>query len=63
VPAEDAKALADAVLQLYRMPVIEREKLGNNGRIYYKEHFDHDKLVVELINHFQVVLQNRKELS
>ena len=63
VPAEDAKALADAVLQLYRMPVIEREKLGNNGRIYYKEHFDHDKLIVDLVNHFQVALENRKALS
>jgi glycosyltransferase involved in cell wall biosynthesis len=63
VPAEDAKKLADAVLQLYRMSAIERERLGSNGRHYYKEHFDHDKLVVELINHFQAVLQNRGELS
>ena len=63
VPAEDAKALASAVLKLYLMPVKERERLGNNGRYYYKEHFNHDKLVAELINHFQVVLKERKELS
>ena len=27
VPAENAKALAEAVLELYEMPMIEREKL------------------------------------
>jgi glycosyltransferase involved in cell wall biosynthesis len=63
VPAEDAKALSVAVLKLYGMSLLEREKLGDNGRNYYKEHFDNDKLVPELINHFQMVLQNRKELS
>lgn len=63
VPAEDAKALTAAVLKLYLMPVKERERLGNNGRYYYKERFNHDKLVVELINHFEGVLKERKELS
>ena len=51
------------MLKLYLMPVKERERLGNNGRYYYKEHFNHDKLVAELINHFQGVLKERKELS
>ncbi len=60
VPAEDAKKLADAVLQLYRMSVIDRERLGRNGQHYYKEHFDHDKLMVELIGLFEAVLQNKK---
>ena len=63
VPAEDSKELSVAVLKLYRMSYIERETLGGNGRNYYKEHFDNDKLVPELINHFQMVLQNKKELS
>ena len=62
VPAEDAKALADAVLELYRMSSVERDRLGSNGRCYYEEHFDHDALVDELIKHFQVVLQDRKEV-
>lgn len=35
VPAEDAKALADAVLRLYGMTPAEREKFGLNGRCYY----------------------------
>lgn len=55
VPAEDAKALADAVLQLYAMAPMERDKLGSNGRRYYKAHFGHDQLVDELIGHFETV--------
>ena len=50
VPAEDTTALAEAILRLYRMSVEEREKIGQNGRAYYKEHFDHDRLVEQLID-------------
>ena len=51
VPAQDAKALAAAVLQLYQMSPEERANLGANGRRYFKAHFDHDKLVDELMAH------------
>lgn len=51
IPAGDAVALADAVLKLYRMSAKEREIMGQNGRTYYREHFDHDRLVEELIDH------------
>lgn len=50
IPAEDTTALAEAILRLYRMSVEEREKIGQNGRAYYKEHFDHDRLVEQLID-------------
>lgn len=50
VPAENASALAEAVLRLYRMPAKEREALGQNGRVYYKEHFDHNQLVDQLVD-------------
>ena len=53
VPAQDAKALAAAVLQLYRMSPEERAHLGTNGRRYFKAHFDHDKLVNELMAHLR----------
>jgi glycosyltransferase involved in cell wall biosynthesis len=53
VPAQDAKGLAAAVLQLYRMPAEERAQLGANGRRYFKAHFDHDKLVDELMAHLR----------
>lgn len=61
VPAEDANALADAILHLYRLSPEEREKMGENGRRYYQEHFDHEHLVDELIGHFQAVSRGRKE--
>ncbi|MDA7926712.1 glycosyltransferase family 4 protein [Verrucomicrobiales bacterium] len=52
-PAEDAAALADAVLKLYKMSESDRNELGENGRKYYEAHFDHDKLVDDLIGHFE----------
>jgi glycosyltransferase involved in cell wall biosynthesis len=60
VPAGDGNALAEAVLKLYKMAPMERERLGNNGRSYYKEHFDHDSLINQLIRHFEVVLHDGK---
>lgn len=50
--AEDSSALADAVLKLYGMPASEREYMGNKGRIYFQAHFDHDRLVGQLIDYF-----------
>jgi glycosyltransferase involved in cell wall biosynthesis len=56
IPAEDATALADAVLRLYRMSTEDRETMGQNGRAYYKAHFDHDRLVEQLINQLQELI-------
>lgn len=58
VPAEDARGLAAAVLRLYEMPSDERAAMGANGRRYFKEHFDHDRLIDELIGHFRVFSKN-----
>jgi glycosyltransferase involved in cell wall biosynthesis len=55
VPAEDGPALAEAVLQLQRMSITEREEMGRNGRVYFREHFDHDRLVDRLIEHLSTV--------
>ena len=54
-PAEDAEALADIILQLYRLPPDEQRKMGNNGRRFYQKHFDHDFLIDQLIGHLQLV--------
>lgn len=59
VPAEDGKALAEAILRFYAMEPEERARLGQNGRRYYQEHFDHDQLVDQLIGYFQEVSQLR----
>lgn len=52
-PAEKADDLADAILMLYKMDPVERDSLGENGRRYYQEHFNHNRLVDQLIGHFQ----------
>ena len=39
-PAEDPRALAEAVLTLYRMPEQERRDMGIRGRRYFEEHFE-----------------------
>ncbi len=62
-PAEDASALADTILHLYRLSAGEREKMGENGRRYYQQHFDHDRLVDELVKHLQSVVQDRKDMQ
>jgi glycosyltransferase involved in cell wall biosynthesis len=61
VPAQDAKALAAAILQLYQMPSEDRARLGSNGRRYFKAHFDHDKLVDKLIAHFRATSKTEEE--
>ena len=47
-PAEDADALAEAVLRLYEMSPEEREAMGRRGRTYFEEHFERDKLLDRL---------------
>lgn len=47
-PAQDADALAEAVLELYRMPTDEREEMGRKGREYFEEHFEREKLLDRL---------------
>jgi len=60
VPAEDAKGLAEAILTIYRMNCEERLQLGKNGRAYFKENFDEDTLVNDLIKHFESVITKDK---
>ncbi|QDD66452.1 glycosyltransferase WbuB [Herbaspirillum seropedicae] len=63
VPAENATALAQAILQLYEMPESEREKMGGNGRRFYQEHFNHDVLVDQLIEHLAKAAHKGKEIQ
>jgi glycosyltransferase involved in cell wall biosynthesis len=60
VPAEDSEALAEAILKLYALPQEAREKIGNNARNYYRQHFDHEKLVSELIVRLSAVSKSKK---
>lgn len=59
VPAEDSAALADAILKLHSMPAVDRDRLGENGRRYYRQHFDHQQLVGDLIGHLSKVMKEK----
>jgi len=54
-PAGDGKALATAVLQMYSMPLTEREKMGVNGHSYYLANFKHDMIVNQLIGYLEAL--------
>jgi glycosyltransferase involved in cell wall biosynthesis len=60
VPAEDSVALADAILRLHGMSEGQRARLGENALAYYLEHFDHEKLVTELIEHMDTLVRSDK---
>ena len=48
VPAEDAKALAEAVIRFSTMPSSHRDAMGQNGRQYFLREFDRDMLLTRL---------------
>ena len=48
VPAEDSEALAQAVLDMYKMPPAEREAMGARGREYFLREFERDMLLARL---------------
>ncbi len=47
-PAEDAYALADVILKMYRMTKDQRQAMGKNGLEYYKKNFSRDMLIDRL---------------
>ena len=55
VPAGDSNGLSEAVLRLYKMPLTERDHYGYNGRVYYRKNFEHEKLVLTLIDEFKKI--------
>lgn len=60
IPAEHARGLADSILQLCKMTCTERAQMGENGRRYFKDHFDQDMLTDQLIAHFRMVAESYK---
>ncbi len=59
-PAEDAVALAEAVLRLRAMPSNELQRMGEAGQLYYKQHFDPAVLATRLAQLFSEVLAGNK---
>jgi glycosyltransferase involved in cell wall biosynthesis len=62
VPAEDAGALADAILRLHALDDSERSRMGEAGRTFYRTHFDPDILAQRLIADFRIIA-NRPQTS
>lgn len=62
-PAEDAKALADTILYLYKRSPAERKQMGENGRRYYRKHFNHEHLVGQLIGYLRSACDRREKLE
>jgi glycosyltransferase involved in cell wall biosynthesis len=60
VAAEDASGLAKAILALYRMTPEERRAMGDNGRLFYHQHFDHEQLVDQLIGYIQDTIREHR---
>lgn len=52
-PAENAQALAQAVLTLRDTSAIERERMGQAGYAYYRAHFEPAALAERLTNRFK----------
>jgi glycosyltransferase involved in cell wall biosynthesis len=59
VTAEDDSGLAQAIINLYQMSYFEREKMGENGRNYFKKHFDESMLVNQLIYYLESTIHNK----
>lgn len=49
IPAEDAQALANAILKLYKMSENELAAMADNGRKYFKKNFDEHVLITKLV--------------
>jgi len=57
-PAENATALTQAILGLYKMPPQALEIMGRKGLDYYQKHFEPALLASELRDHFSSLLKN-----
>lgn len=58
-PAEDAEALARAVVQLREMPAASLTRMGEAGRRYYLENFDPAVLTQQLLRLFEGAVTER----
>ena len=54
--AQDATALAQAILKLHALPAQELELMGRKGLEYYQQHFEPTMLALRLQEHFSSLL-------
>lgn len=61
VPAEDADALAAAILRLRDMDPVERQAMGDAGHAWYQAHYREDMLVENLLGYLNGAAQHKEE--
>ena len=59
-PAEDSKALSQAVLKLYEMTPEKRDAMGRRGRKYFEDNFEREKLMDRLTNLMMKLIKRKK---
>lgn len=60
IPPENPQALADAVVELSKTPIEERQAMGRRGRAYIEEHHDMSKLAARLAEALHGVVEQYK---
>ncbi len=58
--AGNANELAEAILRLFKMTPEERDHFGENGRAYFKSHYQLQSNVTELLAHFDDVVARHR---
>ena len=58
-PAENPEALAEAVLEMYRMSQSERQAMGMCGNTYFNAHFEH-KMLLDRLELWMEELKNQE---
>lgn len=59
--AGNAHALAENVLRMAALSPLERQQMGQSGRMYFDRHFAPDALADELVKHFKEVISEREK--
>jgi glycosyltransferase involved in cell wall biosynthesis len=55
-PAEDTEGLANIILAMYRMPRLDREAMGRQGREYCESNFQREVLIDRLESWIQEMI-------
>ena len=57
--AEDAESLAQNIRKIYHLPIGERVAMGMRGRDYFREHFEMDSQIANIVDLLQQRISTR----
>jgi glycosyltransferase involved in cell wall biosynthesis len=61
--AEDARALADAVLRLRAMSPEERQDMAQRARLYYERHFEPTALAARMVQQLEALARSQRSIT